>query len=65
MNKQGIRAETSFIFDYTTYDLKKTVEVIEQVNALLLKVDLSLTSKGILARKQKTMLPGVASKPNG
>ena len=53
-----------FRFDYATYDIKKIIETVSQINELLLKVNPALAEKGISTPKRKANLPGLGMQLN-
>ena len=59
MEHNDIYREDLFRFDYATYDIKKIIETVSQINELLLKVNPALAGKGVATRTRKTNLPGM------
>lgn len=59
MKHQATRKDDLFRFDYATYDIKKFIETVSEINELLLKVNPALAEKGVFTRKSKTNLPGM------
>ena len=59
MEHQEIYKEDLFRFDYATYDIKKIIETVSQINELLLKVNPALAEKGVSTKKRKENLPSM------
>ena len=59
MEQKEMYKEDLFRFDYATYDIKKIIETVSQINELLLKVNPALAEKGVCTQKRKTNLPGM------
>ena len=64
MEHTEIYKEDLFRFDYATYDIKKIIEAVSQINELLLKVNPALAEKGVCTQKRKTNLPGMGMQLN-
>lgn len=64
MEHNDIYREDLFRFDYATYDIKKIIETVSQINELLLKVNPALAEKGISTPKRNANLPGLGMQLN-